>query len=289
MIEPLRLAIGAGDPRLERRLLPGLSSRAGDARPQARSQRSKSPKRTLPMCAGRAAARCRAGCRRSRAVHGVDGAATRTIRRCSSAASSSFLASRAPPPPTRAASICKAPLLVGFFLAGLVIHGGLQGWWIAPVLASLPRRAAVLRRDHPDGLQRQRAHHLPGHARAGPERTLEDRGRRRRRHRRRPDGHRQRAQPGRPGDSEPLLRRRHLAALSSSRRAHSDADHDTRVSLDLNEERSGTQERCAIRPSGWPRTGRRARRAGASPVTVLLAPRTVGLFADRPAVSRNAP
>jgi putative Na+/H+ antiporter len=31
----------------------------------------------------------------------------------------------------------KAPLLVGFFLAGLVIHGGLQGWWIAPVLANL--------------------------------------------------------------------------------------------------------------------------------------------------------
>jgi hypothetical protein len=31
----------------------------------------------------------------------------------------------------------KTPLLVGFFLAGLVIHGGLQGWWIAPVLSSL--------------------------------------------------------------------------------------------------------------------------------------------------------
>jgi hypothetical protein len=31
----------------------------------------------------------------------------------------------------------KAPLLVGFFLGGLVIHGSLQGWWIAPVLASL--------------------------------------------------------------------------------------------------------------------------------------------------------
>jgi len=31
----------------------------------------------------------------------------------------------------------KPPLLVGFFLAGLVIHGGLQAWWIAPVLASL--------------------------------------------------------------------------------------------------------------------------------------------------------
>lgn len=29
------------------------------------------------------------------------------------------------------------PMLVGFFLAGLVIHGGLQGWWIEPVLGSL--------------------------------------------------------------------------------------------------------------------------------------------------------
>lgn len=32
----------------------------------------------------------------------------------------------------------KAPLLVGFFLAGLVTHGGLQSWWIAPILGSLP-------------------------------------------------------------------------------------------------------------------------------------------------------
>jgi len=31
----------------------------------------------------------------------------------------------------------RTPLLVGFFLAGLVVHGGLQAWWIAPVLASL--------------------------------------------------------------------------------------------------------------------------------------------------------
>ncbi len=29
------------------------------------------------------------------------------------------------------------PLLVGFFLGGLVTHGGVQGWWIAPVLGSL--------------------------------------------------------------------------------------------------------------------------------------------------------
>jgi hypothetical protein len=31
----------------------------------------------------------------------------------------------------------KTPMLVGLFLAGLVVHGGLQAWWIAPVLASL--------------------------------------------------------------------------------------------------------------------------------------------------------
>ena len=28
-------------------------------------------------------------------------------------------------------------ILVGFFLAGLVIHGGVQAWWIAPVLGSM--------------------------------------------------------------------------------------------------------------------------------------------------------
>jgi hypothetical protein len=31
----------------------------------------------------------------------------------------------------------RSPLLVGFFLAGLVIHGGLQSWWIEPVLKRL--------------------------------------------------------------------------------------------------------------------------------------------------------
>ena len=38
----------------------------------------------------------------------------------------------------------RAPLLVGFFLAGLVIHGGLQSWWIAPVLASLSEHKLYL-------------------------------------------------------------------------------------------------------------------------------------------------
>jgi hypothetical protein len=31
----------------------------------------------------------------------------------------------------------RSPLLVGFFVGGLLIHGGVQGWWIAPVLGSL--------------------------------------------------------------------------------------------------------------------------------------------------------
>jgi uncharacterized integral membrane protein len=31
----------------------------------------------------------------------------------------------------------RGPILVGFFLGGLVIHGGLQGWWLAPIISSL--------------------------------------------------------------------------------------------------------------------------------------------------------
>ena len=38
----------------------------------------------------------------------------------------------------------KSPMLVGFFLAGLVIHGGVQGWWIAPIIQTLPDQALML-------------------------------------------------------------------------------------------------------------------------------------------------
>ena len=31
----------------------------------------------------------------------------------------------------------RGPMLVGFFLAGLVVHGGCQGWWIGPLLKHL--------------------------------------------------------------------------------------------------------------------------------------------------------
>jgi len=37
--------------------------------------------------------------------------------------------------------LLRPALLVGFFLAGLVVHGGLQAWWIAPVLGSLGENA----------------------------------------------------------------------------------------------------------------------------------------------------
>ncbi len=38
----------------------------------------------------------------------------------------------------------RSPMLVGFFLAGLVIHGGLQAWWIAPVIQSLSDQSLML-------------------------------------------------------------------------------------------------------------------------------------------------
>ena len=38
----------------------------------------------------------------------------------------------------------RSPLLVGLFLAGLVIHGGLQQWWIAPVLGRLSETPLLL-------------------------------------------------------------------------------------------------------------------------------------------------
>ena len=38
----------------------------------------------------------------------------------------------------------KPAMLVGFFLAGLVIHGGVQGWWIAPILGNLGETSLVV-------------------------------------------------------------------------------------------------------------------------------------------------
>ncbi len=48
-----------------------------------------------------------------------------------------FLAFTQATRPHQSAIDLRLPLLVGFFLAGLVIHGAGQLWWIAPVLSSL--------------------------------------------------------------------------------------------------------------------------------------------------------
>jgi hypothetical protein len=37
--------------------------------------------------------------------------------------------------------VLRPALLVGFFLAGLVVHGGLQSWWLAPVLGTMGETA----------------------------------------------------------------------------------------------------------------------------------------------------
>jgi len=38
----------------------------------------------------------------------------------------------------------KSPILVGFFLAGLVIHGGVQGWWISVLLTSIENELILM-------------------------------------------------------------------------------------------------------------------------------------------------
>lgn len=38
----------------------------------------------------------------------------------------------------------RGPMLVGFFLAGLVIHGGCQAWWIEPIILGLHDQALML-------------------------------------------------------------------------------------------------------------------------------------------------
>ena len=123
----------------------------------------------------------------------------------------------------------KAPLLVGFFLAGLVIHGGLQGWWIAPVLASLSETplflsSTLLTAFNDNALITYLATLVPN-----LDEQLKIADRRGRGHGRGPDRHRQRAQPGRPGPARPLLRRRHPADWAPARRAAADADRDRGV------------------------------------------------------------
>jgi hypothetical protein len=45
--------------------------------------------------------------------------------------------------PHQSPLLLKRPMLVGMFLAGLVIHGGLQGWWIEPLLGHLTKETMM--------------------------------------------------------------------------------------------------------------------------------------------------
>ena len=111
----------------------------------------------------------------------------------------------------------KTPLLVGFFLAGLVIHGGLQGWWIAPVLSRLPETPLFLGATALTAVN-DNTDHVSGHARAESRRRAQARGGARGGRRRRPDGHRQRAESRRSGALGAILQWCDLAARPPRRR-----------------------------------------------------------------------
>ena len=193
MFTAIRRSRPRRDHRQQHRLLPGFQEgiRAADRQAPSISRRT----------TRNAANRCRSGSRRCISPFSAGPSSSRTSRRSSSAAFSSSSPSPWRRRPTRMRSTCSSPLLVGFFLAGLVVHGGLQAWWIEPVLSRLGRISAAHRRDRPDRLQRQRGHHLPCHARAGFQRLAQDRGRLRRDLRRRPHRHRQCAQSRRASRS----------------------------------------------------------------------------------------
>ena len=127
----------------------------------------------------------------------------------------------------------RAPLLVGFFLGALVIHGGLQGLVDRADAGEPLQGSAVLRCHAPDGRERQRAHHLPRDARARLHRPTQARRCPGRCHRWGADGDCERAQPGRPGAARTIFWRRHLSDRSSRRgaRAHDHRDAGIPVAL----------------------------------------------------------
>ena len=122
-------------------LLRDLPPRAAGARARAARPQPELPEEdTDGVAQGRAAAGAGLDHRRARAVHGW------TVFNSHYPALFLggflfFLGFARATAPYQSRVELRAPLLVGFFLAGLVIHGGLQGWWIAPVLASLTERS----------------------------------------------------------------------------------------------------------------------------------------------------
>ena len=142
----------------------------------------------------------------------------------------------------------KPPLLVGFFLAGLVIHGGLQGWWIEPTLASLSVRplyygAMLLTAFNDNALVTYLATLVPSLTE-----PMNERGRHGGCDRRGLDGHCQCAEPGGPGDPQPLLRRERLAVWSPARRPGADGGRDAGVQVAVETHENVAQWAMAL---GW--------------------------------------
>ena len=92
--------------------------------------------------------------------------------------------------------ILREALLVGFFLAGLVVLGGLQQWWLQPIVSSLEPLALFFGALGLTAVTDNAALTYLGSLITGI-RRVEVHARRRRGRRRRPDGDRERAQSGR--------------------------------------------------------------------------------------------
>jgi len=159
------MALGGRHPRVEPRLLRGLPQGVGARwRPGRRPTR-----RQTATGRPRAPGPSRPGSRSRTACSSVDGP-HRALSGARHRAFLIFLGSPARRPPTRARFDLKAPLLVGFFLAGLVIHGGLQGWWISRSSAACPKNPCSSV-GAPDGVRRPCPHHVPRHAGAESQRA----------------------------------------------------------------------------------------------------------------------
>jgi hypothetical protein len=123
----------------------------------------------------------------------------------------------------------RAPLLVGFFLGGLVIHGGVQGWWIAPVLSSLSEvplffGSTLLTAFNDNALITYLATLVPNLDERLKDRHRGGRGDRRRAHR-----DCQCPESGRAGAARTVLRWGHRAARAARRGDHSDGHRDCGV------------------------------------------------------------
>ena len=100
----------------------------------------------------------------------------------------------------------KPAMLVGFFLGGLVIHGGVQGWWIEPILGNLSENSADAWLHNSNCFQRQRrdyfSEHIGSFAYRQPQVCRGGRGG----WRRRADNHCQRSQSGGCLDPQKIFR-----------------------------------------------------------------------------------